>query len=263
MASNVTITLRDEVAQTRLTFRQRRSSPCCRVFVWAAYVNKRGPLLCSALHQNLSRIRILILPWALLALRSVGWFADPGTDKQCCSLDLSAFFFFVLFFSLVLFCFFFCNVQFAEARCVLFLSYLKQRLLLGEGRSGENTCRLQKADKACLEEKVLQGLSFLFHICSGGGESGAAPNFQDLEKACWWSKKGVGWGMKTAKEDRYWSKSRYSWSGKTLQGSNIANCNLSLESLSASLTAPINIFLRKKRRSYSQWLALTKMGRSS
>lgn len=72
---------------------------------------------------------------------------------------------------------FFCNVQFARARYVLFLSCLKQRLV-GEGRSGENICRLRKADKACLEEKVLQGLSFLFHICLGGGKSGAAPNFR-------------------------------------------------------------------------------------
>lgn len=99
-------------------------------------------------------------------------------------------FFFLLFFSL--FFFFSFNVHFDEARCVLFLSYLKQRILLGEGRSGDNTCRLQKADKACLEEKVLQGLSFLIHICSGGGESGAAPNFLRFREGLLMKPKGSG-----------------------------------------------------------------------
>lgn len=75
-------------------------------------------------------------------------------------------------------------MQFARVWCIRFPSRLRQRVTVGEGKGSENIGRLEKADKACLEEKVLQGLSFLFHICSGRGESGAAPNFQDLEEAC-------------------------------------------------------------------------------
>lgn len=68
MASYVSINLHYEVTQTRLTFCLPGSPPCRFVFVIAAYVNKGALLFCSALHQNLFRIRNLILPRALLAL---------------------------------------------------------------------------------------------------------------------------------------------------------------------------------------------------
>lgn len=68
MASYVSINLHYEVTQTRLTFRPPGSPPCRFVFAIPAYVNKGALLFCSALHQNLFRIRNLILPPALLAL---------------------------------------------------------------------------------------------------------------------------------------------------------------------------------------------------
>lgn len=68
MASYVSINLHYEVTQTRLTFCLPRSPPCRFVFVIPAYVNKGALLFCSALPQNLFRIRNLILPRALLAL---------------------------------------------------------------------------------------------------------------------------------------------------------------------------------------------------
>lgn len=68
MASYVSINLHYEVTQTRLTFFLPGSPPCRFVFVIPAYVNKGALLFCSALPQNLFRIRNLILPRALLAL---------------------------------------------------------------------------------------------------------------------------------------------------------------------------------------------------
>lgn len=65
MAGYVSINLHYEVTQTRLTFQM----PSCHfVFVIPVYVNKGALLFCSALPQNLFRIRNLILPQALLAL---------------------------------------------------------------------------------------------------------------------------------------------------------------------------------------------------
>lgn len=68
MATYVSINLHYEVTQTRLTFCLAGSPPCRFVFVIPAYVNKGALLFCSALPQNLFRIRNLILPRALLAL---------------------------------------------------------------------------------------------------------------------------------------------------------------------------------------------------
>lgn len=68
MAGYVSINLHYEVTQTRLTFCLPGSPPCRFVFVIPAYVNKGALLFCSALPQNLFRIRNLILPRALLAL---------------------------------------------------------------------------------------------------------------------------------------------------------------------------------------------------
>lgn len=68
MARYVSINLHYEVTQTRLTFRLPGWPPCRFVFVRPAYVNEGALLFCSALPQNLFRIRNLILPRALHAL---------------------------------------------------------------------------------------------------------------------------------------------------------------------------------------------------
>lgn len=68
MAGYVSINLHYEVTQTTLTFCLPGSPPCRLVFVIPTYVNKGALLFCSALPQNLFRIRNLILPRALLAL---------------------------------------------------------------------------------------------------------------------------------------------------------------------------------------------------
>lgn len=68
MAGYDSIYVHYEVTQMRLTFCLLGSPPCRFVFVIPAYVNKGALLFCSALPQNLFRIRNLILPRALLAL---------------------------------------------------------------------------------------------------------------------------------------------------------------------------------------------------
>lgn len=68
MAGYVSVNLHYEVTQTRLTFCLPGPPPCRFVFVIPTYVNKGALLFCSALLQNLFRIRNLILPRALLAL---------------------------------------------------------------------------------------------------------------------------------------------------------------------------------------------------
>lgn len=99
MAGDVSSNLHYEVSQTR--------PPCRLVFVIPAHVNKGALLFCSALLQNLFRIRNLILPRALLALdqsahlqiwEQINTFSGP-----------QRFFFFVL--------------QFAENQYALFLSH--------------------------------------------------------------------------------------------------------------------------------------------
>lgn len=77
MASYVSINLHNEVTQTRLTFCLPGLPPCHFVFVIPAYVNKGALVFCSALPQNLFRIRNLILPQALLAL-------DQSAHLQIC-----------------------------------------------------------------------------------------------------------------------------------------------------------------------------------
>lgn len=68
MASYVSIHLHNEVTQTRLTFCLAGSPPCRFVFVIPAYVNEGALVFCSALPQNVFRIRNLILPRAGLGL---------------------------------------------------------------------------------------------------------------------------------------------------------------------------------------------------
>jgi len=68
MAGYVSVNLHYEVTQTWLTFCLPEPPPCRFVFVIPPYVNKGALLFCSALLENLFRIRNLILPRALLAL---------------------------------------------------------------------------------------------------------------------------------------------------------------------------------------------------
>lgn len=68
MARYVRINLHYEVTQTRLTFCLPGRPPCHFLFGRPAYVNKGALLFCSALHQNLFRIRKLVSPRALHAL---------------------------------------------------------------------------------------------------------------------------------------------------------------------------------------------------
>lgn len=129
MASYVSINLHYEVTQTRLTFCLPGSPPRRFVFVIPAYVNTGALLFCSALHQNLFRIRNLILPRALLAL-------DQSAHLQISEQINTA----VLWASAA-----FYIVQFAETQNALFLSHHRPSRGWGDGGTGLrrrlHTCR--------------------------------------------------------------------------------------------------------------------------
>lgn len=103
MAGYVSVNLRYEVTQTRLTFCLPRPPPCRFVFVTPGYVNKGALLSCSALLRNLFRIRNLILPGALLALDQSAHLQISTLINTTVSPGFSIFF-------LRFFCTF-CNIQ--------------------------------------------------------------------------------------------------------------------------------------------------------
>ena len=120
-----------EVTQTWLTFCLPEPPPCRFVFVIPPYVNKGALLFCSALLENLFRIRNLILPRALLAL-------DQSAHLQISEQINTT----VLRGSAVFFFFFFGILQFAESQYTVFLSH--RRLNVGtSGGSEEALAHLQ------------------------------------------------------------------------------------------------------------------------
>lgn len=111
MAGYVSVNLHYEVTQTRLTFCLPGPPPCRFVFVIPTYVNKGALLFCSALLQNLFRIRNLILPRALLALDQS---AHLQISEQINTAVLWASAFFL---SLSFFFFTSCNLQRTTVLC--------------------------------------------------------------------------------------------------------------------------------------------------
>lgn len=149
MAGYVSVNLHYEVTQTRLTFCLPGLPPRRFVFVIPTYVNKGALLFCSALLQNLFRIRNLILPRALLALDQS---AHLQISEQINTVILWASAFFLSFF------FLFYILQFAENHCALFLSHHRPNggtsggWVGGEVRRRWHTCRSWQVCKAWQKE---------------------------------------------------------------------------------------------------------------
>lgn len=92
MASYVSINLHNEFTQTRLAFCPPGLPPCRFVFVIPGYVKRGAQVSCSALPQNVFRIRNLILPRALLALDQSAHL-QISEQINAAVLQASAFFF--------------------------------------------------------------------------------------------------------------------------------------------------------------------------
>ncbi len=144
MAIYASINLHYGVTQTRLTFCLPGSPPCRFVFVIPAYVNKGALLFCSALPQNLFRIRNLILPRALLALDQS---AHLQISEQINTAVLQASALFT-----------FCNLQRTSMLCSCHITGRIGGASRG-ARRRLHTCRSWQVCKAWQKEWALQGLS--------------------------------------------------------------------------------------------------------
>lgn len=159
MAGYVSINLHYEVTQIALTFCLPGSPPCRLVFVIPTYVNRGALLFCSALPQNLFRIRNLILPWALLAL-------DQSAHLQISEQINTAVFWAsaIFFYFWLLLLFFYSILQFAGDQYALFLSHPSPN---GGTNWGEvvrrcwHTCRSWQVCKAWAERVSAPGVIYL------------------------------------------------------------------------------------------------------
>lgn len=125
MAGYVSINLHYEVTQIALTFCLPWSPLRRLVFVIPTYVNKGALLFCSALPQNLFRIRNLILPRALLAL-------DQSAHLQISEQINTAVFWASAFFI-------FCNLQRTSMLCSCHITAQTE----GRAGGGEALAHLQ------------------------------------------------------------------------------------------------------------------------
>lgn len=128
MAGYVSVNLHYEVTQTRLTFCLPGLPPRRFVFVIPTYVNKGALLFCSALLQNLFRIRNLILPRALLALDQS---AHLQISEQINTVVLWASAFFLSFFFFTS-----CNLQRTTVLCSCHITG-RMGVQVGDGLGGK------------------------------------------------------------------------------------------------------------------------------
>lgn len=156
MASYVSINLHYEVTQTRLTFCQPGSPSCRFLFVIEAYVNRGALLFCSALHQNLFRIRNLILPRALLA------------SDQSAHLQISEQINLAIFRASALFTF--CNFQRTSALCP---RHVAGRMAGSESAGGEEcACTPAGGDECARHGRKRSGGHLAHFKFILGGEPG-------------------------------------------------------------------------------------------